>query len=594
LLNQVRTWIVLAALFLLCALALLPFAVAHLRHAPPTAAAGGRFTIAAPEKVSALRAPEISPDGRHLVFGAITEGKTNLWLRALGSLTAQPLPGATDVAGVHFWSPDSRSICFAADGKLKRFDLAGGRPQTLYDLPDGTLAGTGGGTWNRDGIILFTAGGVIYCVPAVGGVPTPVLESAQPQQEGVYRWPSFLPDGRHFLCLRIRTQPTASEIYLASLDSPATTRLTAANSQALYAASPTGSGYLLFARGDELLAASFDASSLKLTGQPFVVAEQVRSNSTDRGSFSVSSNGILVYDPTSARDQQQLGWVTRAGEPIETIGSPGAFQFPKLSPDGKHLAVARRSPQAGTNDIYVIELARGVSSRLTLDPADDTAPTWSPDGRRIVWASNRGGVYQLYQKLASGVGPEELLFKSDVNVFSSSWSADGRFILYIRPDPKTNNDLWLLPLAGARQPALFLQTPFSESGGRFSPDGRWIAYQSNDQRRPEVYVQPFPATGDKWQVSTQGGQFPHWRGDGKELFYLSLDGKLMAVAVKSGRSFAVELPQPLFVLAPLRALGNASYAVTADGRRFLFVSQAEETGNLQYTVVVNWAAEVKK
>jgi Tol biopolymer transport system component len=243
----------------------------------------------------------------------------------------------------------------------------------------------------------------------------------------------------------------------------------------------------------------------------------------------------------------------------------------------------------------VIDLARGVSSRLTFDPGDDVSQVWSPDGSRIAWSANRDGAYQIYQKLASGVGPEEVLVKDNVGIFTNSWSADGRFLLYYRTDPKTGNDLWVLPLAGDRQPALFLQTPFGEFNGRFSPDGRWIAYASSDQGRPEVYVQPYPASGGKWQISPNGGQQPWWRSDGKELYYLSADGKLMAVEVKPGGSFEAGAPRALFDLAPARALGGvSSYAVTAAGDRFLFVTAREEAASMQFTVVTNWAAEVKK
>ena len=213
----------------------------------------------------------------------------------------------------------------------------------------------------------------------------------------------------------------------------------------------------------------------------------------------------------------------------------------------KRVAVGRRDPQTRTWDIYVIELARGASSRLTFDPGEDRFPVWSPDGSRIAWSANRDGAFQIYQKLASGVGPEELLRKADVSIRPSSWSADGRALLFGQVDPKMGLDLWTLPLAGDRQPALFLQTPFTETTGRFSPDGRWIAYRSDDQGRPEVFVQTFPASGGKWQISTSGGMQPWWRSDGKELYYISNDDKLMGVEVKPGGSFEATAPRALFI-----------------------------------------------
>jgi len=334
---------------------------------------------------------------------------------------------------------------------------------------------------------------------------------------------------------------------------------------------------------------------LKLTSEPFVIADQVSVSPNGTGYFSVSDNGILVYDPTSISGNQQLILVDRAGKLIGPIGALGFLAWPILSPDGKRVAVERQDSQARTSDIYAIDLARGVSSRITYGPANNSFPIWSPDGTRIAWASNRDGAFQIFQKLASGVGNEELLIKSDVRVFPDDWSL-GRFILYTRHDPKTNNDVWVLPLDGDRQPYPFLQTPFYESAASLSADGHWIAYQSNDQGTINVYVQTFPASSDKWQISTNFGVFPHWRGDGKELFYLS-DGKLMAAEVKPGRSFEASAPKALFDLAPLRAradLDGGGFAATADGQRFIFISRGQGTSNSQYTVVLNWQAEAKK
>jgi eukaryotic-like serine/threonine-protein kinase len=583
--NARLAWLAAAGLLLVSLLSL-PFAVKYLRQSPPTAPVAARFTIAAPEKATSIEAPELSPDGRHLVFLVTMDGRNRLWLRPLGSLTAQPLPGTEGVFGFPFWSPDSRSIAFTAGGELRKLDLAGGAPQALCKVPAG-VGLEGSGTWNRDGVILFSSVTGIYRVPATGGEPSLALRSDQP---GLYRWPVFLPDGRHFLVRRTPTQG-AVEIHLAALDRQETTRLLAADSQARYA-----DGHLLFARAGALLAAPFDVGSLKLTGEPFVVADKVRiTSSPSRGHFSISDNGSLIYDPNALTDIQQLTWVDHAGKPLGTVGPPGEYEYPRLSPDGKRLAVVRRDPQTRTWDIYVLDLARGAGSRLTFDPGDDRFPVWSPDGSRIAWQANRDGAFQIYQKLASGVGPEELLRKEDVPSATGSWSADGRFLLYARNDPKTGQDLWVLPLAGDHQSSLFLQTPFIEYQGRFSPDGRWIAYSSDDQGTFEVYVQTFPASSGKWQISTNGGIHPWWRGDGKELYYLSIDRKLMAVEVKPGGSFEAGAPRALFDLAPVRAIGGASsYAVTAAGDRFLFVTAREETASLQFTVVVNWAAEAKK
>jgi len=582
--NARLAWLA-AAVTVLVALAALPFAVKYLRQSPPAVPVAARFTIAAPEKATAIEAPELSPDGRHLVFVAVVEGRRSLWLRPLGSLTAQPLPGTEGVTGFPFWSPDSRSLGFTAGGELRKLDVAGGAPQTLCKLPSGG-ASIYGGSWNRNSVILFSDVAGIYHIPATGGEPMLALRS---DQTAFLRWPVWLPDGRHFFFVRTPTQGVA-EIHLAALDRQETTRLLAADSQARYA-----NGHLLFARAGALRAAPFNADSLKLTGEPFVVADKVRVVGNARGYFSVSDNGSLAWDSNAFADNQQLTWLDRAGKPLGTVGPLGEYDYPRLAPDGKRVAVARIDPQSRSWDIYVIDFARGASSRLTFDPGDDRFPGWSPDGSRIAWRASRDGAFQFYQKLASGVGPEELLLKSDVVIGTASWSADGRFLLYSQNDPKTGQDLWMLPLAGDRQPALFLQTPFGEGGGRFSPDGRWIAYQSNDQGRNEVYVQTFPASGGKWQISTNGGSQSWWRSDGRELYYLSADGKLMAVEVKPGGSFEASAPRALFDLAPARALGGtSSYAVTAAGDRFLFVTAREEAASLQFTVVTNWTAEAKK
>jgi len=473
---------------------------------------------------------------------------------------------------------------FVANFELRKLDLVRGTPQTLYKLRGGFSHVNG--TWNRDGVILFSGPGGIYRIPATGGEPVLVLRS---DQRVLYRWPVFLPDGRHFLVLKTPTQG-AAEIHLAALDSQETTPLLAADSQARYA-----NGYLLFARAGALLAAAFDAYRLRLTGEPFVVVDKIRVSEYNMSAFfSVSDNGSLIYDPNVPTDYQQLTWVDRAGKPLGTVGPPGNYASPRVAPDGRRVAVSRRDPQSDNWDIYVIDIARDVSSRLTFDPGDDRNPLWSHDGSRIAWSADRDGAFQIYQKPASGVGPEELLLKAVVRITPGNWSADGRFLLYARFDPNTRVDLWTLPLAGDRQPSPFLQTPFDEYLGRFSPDGRWIAYQSNDQGRPEVYVQTVPASGGKWQISTSGGQQPTWRSDGRELYYLSTDGKLMAVEVNPGNSFEASAPRALFDLAPARASGGPGYAMTAAGDRFLFVTAREEEASQQFTVVTNWTAEAKK
>jgi Tol biopolymer transport system component len=299
-------------------------------------------------------------------------------------------------------------------------------------------------------------------------------------------------------------------------------------------------------------------------------------------------------------DSQVLEWFDRSGKPLGTVGENGNYLTPisnqKLSRDGKRIAVSKVDPQTKTQDIYVIDITRNTSSRLTFDPGEDRYPIWSPDGSRIAWNSNReGGIPAIYQKLASGVGEDELLLKSDAPISPSSWSPDSRFLLYNRTDPKTGTDIWVLPTEGEKKPFVFLQTPFNESAPRFSQDGKFVVYISQDQGRAEIFVQPFPASSNRWQISNNGGRAPAWRGDGKEIFFVSEDNKLESVDVTTGNGFEVGLPKPLFDLTPLGAVsfGNVNFVPSLDGQKFLITHQREAVASLQYVVVQNWVAEKK-
>lgn len=345
------------------------------------------------------------------------EGKSQLWLRLLGSFTAQPLSGSDRISGSPIWSPDCGSIAFYADDKLQKMDLSNGTLQTLCNI--GSVGYKGfGGTWNRADAILFCRGGIIYRVPATGGEPVPVPGVDKPRQGVLYRWPSFLPDGRHFLYLVTTEQQEESEVYLASLDGKETERLLAADSNAIYAASAAGAGYLLFVRQGALLSQPFDVSNLMLAAEPFRVADQVQVNGNSRGQFSVSDNGTLIYDLRGNIGNEQLAWFDRTGRLLGPIGIRGSFLTFSLSLDGKRVAVDSQDPKSTTWDIHMIDLARGTGSKFTFHPNNDIWPIWSPDGSRILWISNRGGTYQLHQKPASGVGQDELLLKLVLNCVS--------------------------------------------------------------------------------------------------------------------------------------------------------------------------------
>src|SRR5438128_1316774 len=582
--RKFSPWIV-AAIFALAFLFALPFVFLYFRR-PSTQALAARFLIPPPEKADYLGDPIISPDGRLIVFGVRdASGKESMWIRQLDSLDAHPLAG-TELGGQPFWSPDSRSIGFVAGGMLKRIDVSGGPAQTLCDA--GISAG---GTWNRDGVIVFVrlADG-LYSIPATGGTPMRVTTFDKSRNEIVHVWPYFLPDGRHFLYLARSSQVDKSAIFVGSLDSKATKFLLNADSSMAYAPP----GYLLFARQQTLMAQGFDVDKLQLTGEAVPVAERIgRYLATARALFSVSETGVLVYRSQS-REDSQLVWFDRAGKQLETVGPSGSFGVIRLSPDEKRVALQRVDDEKGTHDIWLIELTRGTPTRLTFDPANDVYPTWSPDGSRIVFSSNREGTANLYHKLSSGAGNDELLLKSDHAKLPTDRSPDGRYIVY-QDFSEKDFDLWVLPLFEERKPELFLQTDYADLYGRFSPDGRWITYVSNESGKREVYVRSFPAAGGKWQISNGGGAQPHWRRDGKELFYLSPDKKLMAVEVNgSSGTFEAGIPKALFDLRIISTNGFSDYDVTADGQRFLVNTLVEQTARAPVTVVMNWTADLKK
>jgi eukaryotic-like serine/threonine-protein kinase len=573
---------------LLGLLVALPFAIAYLRRAPVDERVL-KVSVLLPEKATmpGMTAMALSPDGRRLAFVASSEGQYFLWVRSLDTLSAQALPGTEDASSL-FWSPDSRFIGFFAGGKLKKIDATGAPPQTLCDAK----AGSRGGTWNRDGVIVFASGasGLLYRVSAAGGEPSPVTTLDQSRFEISHTWPYFLPDGRHFLYFVRSSQAESGGIFIGSLDSKDTKRLLSTTLSAAYAPP----GFLLFLRNEMLMAQRFDADELQLIGEPFPVAEHVAYNvGIGRGAFSVSENGVLAYRTGGGQINQPL-WFDRGGKQIGSLGAAGFYVTLSLSPDERRVVEARLDTQTGTTDIWLFDLSRGIPSRFTTHPAPDLNPLWSPDGSRIVFSSLREGVSNLYQKVAGGVGNEEVLLKSSEAKVPDDWSSDGQFIVYETLNPKTKWDLWVLPMSGDRQPFPFLQTEFNELQAQFSPDGKWIAYTSDESGAREVYAQTFPASGGKWRVSTDGGSQPRWRHDGKELFYIAFDRKLMAVDVKLGATFEAGVPKTLFGTRVLTLTSERTYAVTADGQRFLINSTLEETSATPISVVVNWTADLKR
>jgi Tol biopolymer transport system component len=375
---------------------------------------------------------------------------------------------------------------------------------------------------------------------------------------------------------------------VASIDSAETQQLVATEYRAAFAAP----GYILYARLNDLMGQPFDPKRLKITGEPFRIAEQLETNPTDgNAGFAVSDSGHLAYRTPNPSGNYRMAWMDRSGKQLGDVGEPGGYTAPGLSPDGGKLAVAFGNP----NDIWIRDLDRGTFTRFTFG-ANSAVPVWSPDGSRIVFFSQRGGAQDLYVKDTSGASTEELLLKSPQNKVPTDWSHDGQFIMYEARVGVSRTDLWFVPVSGDRKPQPYLQGPFDEQQGRFSPDGHWVAYTSDESGRPEIYIQSFPKAGAKYQISTDGAGDPRWNHDGKELFYISADQKLMSVAVDvRADKIQAGLPTALF---PVRLSGltdvRTHYAVSPDDRRFLFVLLNEGGTVSPITVVLNWTAGLKK
>ncbi len=446
---------------------------------PETSAQPIRFLISPPENAVLPWHPtvEISPDGSHVAFVASVDGVQSLWVRALDSLQARSLPG-TEGAYFPFWSPDSQNLGFFSGTRLYKTAISGGLPQTVCDLPGPY---PGGGAWSRDGVILFGALR-LYQVSAAGGEATAVTALDESKEELFHTDPDFLPDGRHFLYLARSGVPENNTVYLGSLDSEELKPVfSGVNSAAKYGPP----GYLLFINQSGLMAQPFDTARLELSGEPLAVVDTVYFD-TEGGEvdFSVSANGILAYRGGS--QGTRLVWLDRTGKEVQAVGPPGGYRNPALSPDETRVMINRSDPQTGNSDLWLYDLARDTAVRFTFHPATDSDAQGSPDGQRVVFYSNRDGTRGLYQKLVSGLGPEEELVKSDEVRWPGAWSSDGRFIVYEDEGAQTTHDLWVLPLFGDRKPFPYLQTEFAEHDGRLSPNGRWIAYASTESGRREV------------------------------------------------------------------------------------------------------------
>jgi Tol biopolymer transport system component len=570
------------------ALAAIPLGYLAYRHNTEEAPHVLRFTVPPPEQgtLAANGFPQLSPDGHRIAYLARVLGApAQLWVRDLDSLTSRLL--VKEVSRSPFWSPDGRSIGFWSGGKLQRMDASGGPALTLCNAPP-----VWGGTWNRDEVILFAPPtGPIQRVSAAGGTPTPVTTVDTAANESRHNFPWFLPDGRHFFYTAVSTDDEKTAIYVGDLQSKDTrTRVMPAKSNAVYVAP----GYILFMREQTLMAQPFDAGKLRTTGDAFPIAEQV--DASNAGNFTASQNGVLAYESGRQGQTVQMTWFDRSGKPLGTVGSPGDMEWVAISPDGKTVAFDRRDAQTGILDIWMHDLARGTDSRFTFNSKNNRFPVWSPDGNYLAFNSDRSGHQGVYKKATNGVVQDEVVDKDDLTKRPTGWSPDDRFILEETnaATAKTLNDIWIAPASpgsGNEKPRPYLQTEFQEGQGKLSPNGKWLAYRSDETKRNEVYIMTFPSPGRKWPISTSGGGLPIWSRDGRQLFYVSATNKMMAVDIKgSGTNPEPGVPQPLFDvrLGP----NNPGFDVAKDGR-FLIATPVEQTSVVPITVVVNWMAGLK-
>jgi eukaryotic-like serine/threonine-protein kinase len=592
-------WPAIAALFLVIATAAIGLL---LFRAKPLAPPEVRSQIPQPEGLTFNPGTQatISPDGRWLAFAAAgPDNISRMYIRSIDSLEVRPLPGSEGIPGLSpppFWSYDSRFVVYGAQGKLKKSDIAGTPAQTIAETG---LPFVQGGTWSRDGVIVYAKNNAnLEQVSSSGGTPDPVTTLGR--GETAHRWPQFLPDGRRFLYVRAST-PEKTGVYVGSLDAKPDSQgaqpLLVTNRQAWWVTSEhSGKTYLLMQRGESLLAQPFDPNTATLSGTPVSVANGVGAfAAATSGLWSVARNGALVYR-VGGTGLPQPTWVDLTGRTVGSFGEPGYANL-ALSPDGRRVAFVLMDAQ-GNGDVWVKEVAGGPNTRLTFDPRPEATPVWSPDGTRIVFAALRGGRRDLYEKNADGSGEERLLLQTDQDKTPTSWSRDGRLLLFISTDPKTRGDIWILPFDKDQKPFVFLNTDADEGQAQLSPDGRWIAYSAASSGIPDIFVRPFSAdsrsaastVGAQWMISVNGGGQPRWSADGKRLFYLTGIGDVMAVDIRAGASFQNSTPQ--------RLLGGnmaASLNVHPTGDRLLMMRPDASAGPPPpFTLVLNWMTKLEQ
>jgi eukaryotic-like serine/threonine-protein kinase len=591
--RPTRPWIAWTlALMLLIAFASLSFI--HFFEKPSTSPELVRFQMGFQDnvKIGIATMLALSPDGRRLAFSGIgSDGIQRLWIRSFDWLEVQPLIGSESSSIVEncFWSPDSRFVAFATGGKLKKVDVSAGPARTICELME-----LGGGAWNSDGVIIFgdwNAGAIMRV--AAGGVLSPLKKPDTKRQELYNAFPVFLPDGRHFIYFCFSNIAENVGLYIGSLDSNPETqnskRLLESTGPASYL--PPGSSYsgqLLFLRGETLMAQPFDDKRLELIGDPIAIAEHVGSI-WNNSFFSVSTNGVLAYRPPI---NNQLTWIDRNGRESGAIGEPGDYLTFDLSRDAHRLVVSKTQLD-GFRNLWVMDLLRNATATpLTIGKSEHADPRWSPDGDKVMFDTTDNTSNVLLQVSLPASNPVQVFKFDNTTCYLDDWSPDGKYLLY---HSNVKPQVWALPLAGERKPVLVTR---SLSGvldqSRFSPDGRWIAYNTNESGRYEVNVVPFPPTGEKWQVSRSGGMQATWRSNGSEMYFLTPEATLMAVDIRAGKRFEWGDPHQLFKVQISTSSGTEQYAPDPEGKRFLFLKPAAESTTAPFNIILNWTSLLKK
>jgi Tol biopolymer transport system component/predicted Ser/Thr protein kinase len=574
-------WIVAGVL----AVALAAVGALALRRVPETAAPLMRLQLPLPPAVvwNEISFPVVSPDGSRVAFSAIDlkQHKTLLFIRALDSTAAQPVSGTED-ANSPFWSPDSKQVAFFSQGKLKRVEIAGGAPQIICDTPGLTVAARG--SWNAEGKIFFTMRGAgLKQVSAHGGEVTNAAQLDAAREETGFSPPQSLPDGKQVLFHVSSARPEYAGAYVGTFGARGRTRVLTADMSPIF----TPPGYLLYTSGATLVAQRFDLQPRRLQGEPVSLAPRVWTPPLIVGryaGFSVSESGLVAYRSVD-EEITPLVWFDRQGRRLGTVGEPGNYTNPAISPDGKRLAVGRADPSTGKRDIWLIDLERGGSGRFTFDPSDDMNPAWSPDGSRIAFSSDRKGTRDIYLKSSNGAGEEELLLESGLNKSVLDWSADGRTLAY------SGAGIWGLTLAPERKTAVIVDERGADQIS-FSPDGKWMAYRSFDSGVSEIYARPFSGGAGKWQISTSGGSDPYWARDGKEVFYMK-ENSFMAVKIRASAS-GLEPGKPVKLFeAPVRPERRNRFVASPDGQRFLIATTSEQASSAPIEVLLNWQAQLR-